>query len=69
MEGSDTMANSISARIRVLADRYARITGQHVYSGVDAMRSHYFSDAYIKGDHAALAHMIELCRKAGVDHE
>lgn len=55
------------SRIRVLADRYAEVTGEHVYAGVDARKLHYFSDGAVYGHNAAYQHMVNLCQKAGID--
>lgn len=57
------------SRIRILADRYAAKTGEHVYSGREEGARHYFSDGLINGDDAALYHMVTLCERAGVPIE
>jgi hypothetical protein len=57
------------SRTRILADRYAAATGEHVYSGHDERARYYFSDGLINGHDAALAHMILLCERAGVPTE
>lgn len=57
------------SRIRVLADRYRTATGEMVYSGREDGARHYFSTGLVVGDAAALTHMIDMCRQAGVPTE
>ena len=57
------------SRIRVLADRYGAAGHGWVYSGREDGARHYFSDGMITGDDLALAHMMDLCRVAGVPTE
>jgi hypothetical protein len=63
------MAKSERQRIRVLADRYHAAGHGWVYAGREEGAGHYFTDCFIQGDDAALAHMILLCERAGVPTE
>ena len=64
--------NDEKSRIRILADRYGEAGHGWVYSGRErgtGRAGHYFSDGFIIGEDAALAHMILLCERAGVSTE
>jgi len=66
-----TMRSEINthSRIRELADAYQAFTGHHVYSGHSG-NTYYFTgpiSAYVRGYEAALMHMRQACKEAGME--
>jgi len=57
------------SRIRELANLYEAHTGHHVYSGHSG-GTYYFTgpvSGYVRGYDAALMHMRQACRDAGME--